>query len=137
MASERPRLVVDTNVWISFLIGKTLTGLGELLVDNRIVLLQCDELFSEMLEVLERPKFRQYFSPDDIRELVELINLRAEWVDVVPGTQLCRDPKDDFLLDLCLLGMADFLVTGDEDLLVLGQIGTTSIVHYRDLMARL
>jgi hypothetical protein len=72
MASERPRLVVDTNVWISFLIGKTLTGLGELLVDNRIVLLQCEELFSEMLEVLERPKFRQYFSPDDIRELVEV-----------------------------------------------------------------
>jgi putative PIN family toxin of toxin-antitoxin system len=137
MPGERTRIVVDTNIWVSFLIGGTLAGLSDLLLQDRVVLLQSEELFSELLEVLGRPKFRQYFTRDQVRELVELVNLRTEWIDVVPETRLCRDPKDDFLLDLCLQGKADLLVTGDQELLALGRVGPTSVIHYRDLLSHL
>ena len=127
--------MVDTNIWIRFLIGRTLRGFGGLLLEDRVVLLQSEELFNELLEVLARPKFRPHFSCDDVRELIELMGPRTEWVEAKPGGRHCRDPKDDFLLDLCIAGRADLLVTGDKDLLVLGQVDLTSVVHYRDLMA--
>ncbi|WP_412467589.1 putative toxin-antitoxin system toxin component, PIN family [Pedobacter sp. KLB.chiD] len=38
-----------------------------------------------------------------------------------------RDAKDNFLLSLCVDGNADFLLTGDQDLLSLEKIGTTNI----------
>ena len=44
----------------------------------------------------------------------------------------CRDPKDNFLLDLSVAGKANYLITGDEDLLVLNPYRNTKIVNYRD-----
>jgi predicted nucleic acid-binding protein len=44
---------------------------------------------------------------------------------------VCRDVKDNFLLDLCAAGKADYLITGDEDLLILGRFQHTQILDYR------
>ena len=128
---------MDTNIWISFLIGKELSGLDALLVARKAVVLFSDQLFEELLEVLHRPKFQRYFSPADIRELIELVNQCSEWVEVVHSCDACRDGKDNFLLDLCLSGSADYLITGDGDLLDLEHIGETVITHYRGLIDRL
>ena len=43
----------------------------------------------------------------------------SEWVSIAGARMGCRDPKDDKLLDTALLGRADCLVTGDQDLLVM------------------
>lgn len=43
-------------------------------------------------------------------------------------TALTRDPKDDYLLAYALVGQADYLVTGDHDLLALQHVGDTQIV---------
>ena len=38
----------------------------------------------------------------------------------IPGTlRVCRDPDDDKLLEVAVIGRADCLVTGDQDLLIL------------------
>lgn len=137
MPHSPPRLVVDTNIWISFLIGKELSGLDALLTARKAVALFSDELFEELLEVLHRPKFRRYFSTANIKELIELVNQRAEWIQVTHSSDACRDEKDNFLLDLCLSGSADYLVTGDGDLLDLHRIGDTEIIHYRGFIDRL
>jgi predicted nucleic acid-binding protein len=42
--------------------------------------------------------------------------------------KLCRDPADDFLLSLAKDGAADFLITGDKDLITLSQIFSTQIL---------
>ncbi|WP_188562824.1 putative toxin-antitoxin system toxin component, PIN family [Hymenobacter frigidus] len=47
---------------------------------------------------------------------------------VTSAVELCRDPKDNFLLNLALDSQADYLLSGDEDLLVLGSVGSTSIM---------
>ncbi len=51
---------------------------------------------------------------------------------VVTGS---RDPNDNFLLSLSLDGRADFLVTGDLDLLVLQKTGTTQIMRLNDFLS--
>jgi uncharacterized protein len=51
------RLVIDTNIWISFLIGKSLTGVSEAIISDQVIVLFSDDLFGELIKVLKRPKF--------------------------------------------------------------------------------
>lgn len=132
MKKNKIRVVIDTNVWIGFLIGKTLSGLSEALINDNIRILFSDELFDELVEVLQRPKFQKYFSQNDIMELISLIHLKTERVEINERFADCRDPKDDFLLDLCVSGEADYLITGDDDLLALNPFRDVEIINYRD-----
>lgn len=47
-------------------------------------------------------------------------------IDSIPAR--CRDPKDDYLLELALVSEADYLITGDKDLLTVEKIGSCQIV---------
>ena len=58
------RIIIDTNLWISFLIGKKLYRLEELLNSHKLVLVTSTEQISEFLEVINREKFRKYFSKE-------------------------------------------------------------------------
>ncbi len=125
------KVVIDTNIWISFLIGKTLAGLSDAITDDKVRILFSEELFDELVEVLQRPKFKKYFSQENIKELISLLHSKIEWVEIGEHFEDCRDAKDNFLLDLCVSGKADYLVTGDEDLLVLKPFHGTKITNYR------
>jgi len=52
--------------------------------------------------------------------------------DVKEVAEICRDPKDDFLLGLAEIAKADYLVTGDRDLLILKKHKMTRIVTVRE-----
>jgi putative PIN family toxin of toxin-antitoxin system len=128
---NKVRAVIDTNIWIAFLIGKTLSGLREAILKDSIKILFSEELFVELIEVLRRPKFSKYFSQEDIEELISLLHCKTELVAVQDQVAECRDPKDNFLLELCLSGNADCLITGDEDLLALNPFRGVKIINYR------
>ena len=86
--------------------------------------------------MLQRPKFRKYITAENLT--VFRAYLEAFPTTPVASTvELCRDPKDNFLLSLALDGQADYLVSGDEDLLVLGSVGSTSIVTLAALTQQL
>ena len=53
------KIILDTNLWISFLISK-------LIEDKRIILIFSDELLEEFIDVVSRPKLKKYFSKKDI-----------------------------------------------------------------------
>lgn len=129
--NEPIRVVIDTNIWISFLIGKTLSGLRAHIYNDHVTILFSEELFDEFIEVVHRPKFNKYFSSDDIHELIVLLDMKAIFVPIQEHFFACRDAKDNFLLDLCVAGDADYLVTGDPDLLVLQSFRQTEIPDYR------
>lgn len=84
-------------------------------------------MLDEFLEVARRPKFKRFFSHSDIEDLLETIEEYAEFVTVQTRIEVCRDPKDNFLLSLSIDGNADFLITGDKDLLTLTNFGETTI----------
>jgi predicted nucleic acid-binding protein len=50
--------------------------------------------------------------------------------------KLCRDPKDDFLLSLAKDSKADYLITGDYDLLELKEIGKTKILTIAEFLKK-
>ena len=125
------RVVIDTNIRISFLIGKTLSGLSEAIMNDKIRILFSKELSDELVEVLQLPKFEQYFSQDDIAELISLLRFKTEQIKITEHFTDCRDPKNNFLLDLCVSGNADYLITGDDDLLVLNSFYGVEIINYR------
>lgn len=79
------------------------------------------------MAVAKRPKLRKYISRDELEDLLETIDEVAEFVNVTSNISECRDPKDNFLLSLAVDGKADYLLTGDKDLLVLKKIGVTEI----------
>lgn len=126
------RVVIDTGVWVSFLIGKVLKKLGDYLKKESIEILFSDELFEELFEVLHRPKIKKYIKEDQVFEIIGIIFHKAEWVEITSTTEICRDEKDNFLLDLAKSGHADYLITGDEDLLTIKNFEGTEIINFRE-----
>ena len=108
MQSKVSRIIIDTNLWISFLITKDFTKLDEIIFSRHGILVFSQELLDEFLEVAKRPKFRRFFSASDIEEILETIDEYADFVKVQTQIEVCRDPKDNFLLSLSVDGNADF-----------------------------
>jgi len=134
MKNKVSRIIIDTNLWISFLITKNFTRLDEIIFSKKCVLIFSQELLEEFLTVAKRPKFRRFFSSSDIEEILETIQEYAEFVEVTSKTEVCKDPKDNFLLSLSMDGNADFLLTGDNDLLIMTKFRKTSIITISDFL---
>jgi putative PIN family toxin of toxin-antitoxin system len=90
-----------------------------------------NDLFSDLIEVLNRPKFKKYFSASAIEELIALLYEKVELIEIINHFNDCRDPKDNFLLDLAVSGHANYLVTGDADLLILNPFHGVEIISYQ------
>jgi putative PIN family toxin of toxin-antitoxin system len=129
MRNKPERIILDTNLWISFLISKDFAKLDKILFSGKCRLVFSEELMQEFLQVASRPKFKKYFSPDDLEAILETIEDYADFCHVTTITTLCRDPKDNFLLSLAIDGEADYLLTGDNDLLDLGNAGKARIIN--------
>jgi hypothetical protein len=134
MQNKVSRIIIDTNLWISFLITKDFTKLDEIIFSRNGILVFSQELLDEFLEVAKRPKFRRFFSTADIEEILETIDEYADFIKVQTQIEVCRDPKDNFLLSLSVDGNARFLLTGDKDLLDLVKFGETSIITISDFL---
>ena len=137
MQKAKNRIVLDTNLWISFLLTKELSKLDKILADKKVLLIFTEELLEEPVEVMSRSKFSKYFTTSDTEHLLLLIRERSIFIEVISKVEMCRDPKDNFLLSLCVDGNASHLITGDKDLLVLGKIGKTQIISIKEYLNKL
>jgi len=134
---SRKKIILDTNLWISFLISGDFSFLDSFVEKGVVKLIFSEELYSEFIEVSKRPKFKKYFSENDIKRLTQVINTHGALVSVTTDIKKCRDPKDNFLLNLAIDSQADYLVTGDNDLLEIKSIGITKILTINDLAIKL
>ncbi len=78
--------------------------------------------------VTKREKLKKYFPRDSVIELIELLDTIARKVEIKPTHFVNRDAKDNFLLDLIDFSKADYLVTGDKDLLAHNPFKTARIL---------
>lgn len=135
--SKTIRVVVDTNSWVSGFISKrsvVAQRLTRLIANERTQLLFSQDLHDEIMSVIQRPKFSKYTTREDLHDYATKIAA----YDLQPVTSvvtICRDPKDNFLLALCLDGNADLLIAGDQDLLVLQQFHRTRIISWAEAEA--
>ena len=133
MPDQKPsKVIIDTNLWISFLIGKELHQLKDLIVNERIQLVISDQLLEELILVTSRKKLKKYFDQEKVAELITLLTLVSEKIKIKKIDKVCRDPKDDFLLALSKEAKADFLITGDKDLLDIRVYGRTEILTVKN-----
>lgn len=121
------RLVVDTNLWISFLISNRLRKLDSLLLLEKLHFVFSKELLDEINSTITKPRLQKYFSASTFDEMLLTLEPYIEIVNVKSKIKLCRDPKDNFLLALSKDGKADYLLTGDKDLLDIRKFGKTTI----------
>ncbi len=118
---EHPRVVVDTNLVLSALVfGGRLSRLRLAWQNNRFTPLASEVTISELVRVLTYPKFKLTNSEQedllsDYLPFCDTI-LMPDTLPVVPE---CRDPFDIPFLLLSVVGQANYLVTGDADLLCL------------------
>lgn len=129
------RLVVDTNLWISFLLIGSYAKLQDLMSRPGVVLLVSQELLDELSEVASRPKFVRYNMVASLADMLAFAESHFEFVDPVTEVTVCRDPKDNFLLSLSLDGNASHLLTGDKDLLVLNPFYNINIQSISNFLA--
>ena len=132
-SQKTSKVIFDTNLWISFLIGKELQFLRGLIENEKIQLVITDQLLDELTLVVCRPKLKRYFDQEKVKELISFLKIISLHFQVKKIESVCRDPKDDFLLALSKVSKADFLVTGDKDLLVIGVYGKTKIISVAEL----
>lgn len=126
------KIIIDSNIWISFLIGKNLKGLQNHIDSQKLKIITCTEQLVELSEVFKKPKLKKYFSKEQVIEFFELLDESSECIKTLPKSDLCRDPKDNYLVSLAIISKANFLITGDNDLLDLKKIGDTVILKYSD-----
>jgi putative PIN family toxin of toxin-antitoxin system len=114
------RFVFDTNVLISaFLAPLTPPFQALTYAIKEGILLRSQETDAELTSVLARPKFRRYLSTSETQSLLASYHDVAEHIPHVPPIAICRDPNDDKFLALAVHGHASYVITGDQDLLIL------------------
>jgi putative PIN family toxin of toxin-antitoxin system len=135
------RAVVDTNILVSYLITHR-PPVAEVidvhLARGDFTLLTSPALLEELDRVLQYPRLHRYYDVETRVRFVALIAALGEIVDLpeeVP--RICRDPADDWVIACAVIGGADVIVSGDRDLLDLGQVGEIPVLSVRQFLARL
>lgn len=133
-------MVVDTNVFVSGLIVEK--GLPHqliiLLKEDLFLLIISQKMRDELEEVLYRVKFSAFLSEDKLSKFFRMTDVIS--TIVLPNSIIpieVRDPKDQIVLATALGGKADYLVTGDEDLLILkdsNKLGSLKIVSVKEFL---
>jgi putative PIN family toxin of toxin-antitoxin system len=136
MPKKKDKVIIDTNLWISFLLTNNFTKLDKIFSDKLITLLFSQTLLDEFIEVAQRPKFKKFFTLKELERLLIRIKNEAEFIEVTSPIKICRDPKDDFLLSLAKDGKATHLITGDKDLLDIKVFGKTKIILITDYLPK-
>ena len=102
-----------------------------------MVLIYSEESLFEINDVVNRDKFRKYFSIEASNFVIHLFETYGIYINIISNITVCRDPKDNFLLNLAVDGNADYLITGDKDLLILEKINNTKIITISDFKLKL
>jgi hypothetical protein len=131
------KIILDCNIWISFLIGHQTNSIQQILTDMRFDVYICDELLEEIHEVSSRPKILTRIGNDELDDFFRIIYAFCQMAKIERQAQSkIRDPKDLYLLSLAESIEADYIVSGDADLLDLQQHGQTKMIKLVDFKAR-
>jgi putative PIN family toxin of toxin-antitoxin system len=132
--TDRIRVVIDTNLLVSALVfGGNMARLRFAWQGDRLIPLASKATVTELMRVLAYPKFKLTRTDQedllaDYLPFCETV-LMPEQLPVIPQ---CRDPFDEPFLILALVGCADYLVTGDRDLLCLVDSFACPIVTFEE-----
>ena len=108
------KTVFDTNIWISYFLKGKFQELIDFVFENDVEFCRSKELTAELKEVLGRKKFQKYLELP-VEKYISFYEKLSVLVAVKKQFSGCRDPKDNYLFDLAIQSVADYLVSGDKD----------------------
>ncbi len=132
------RVLLDANILISYLLStreaSPIRTVVKAAITGRYTLLLHEQIGAEVIRKVEEKSY--LLERITAAEVEALFNLLQEVAENIPTVTeeippVTRDPKDDYLLAYALVGRADYLVTGDEDLLTLKEVGELKIISPR------
>jgi uncharacterized protein len=134
------RVVIDTNIWISAILS-TMGNPAEVVARavGSLAHVFSLETFSELETRIWKPKFDRYVSRETRQLLLHDVSASANWVEIPPilaSQTFSRDPNDDKFVHAALAARAQWLITGDDDLLVLGTVDGIQILSATQALAQ-
>jgi uncharacterized protein len=120
MTDEPIRIFIDTNIWISAFINPSGPPAAVIAAFNtdKIIAIISQQFLNELAGVLTRNRIRQRLrvSGEDADEILARVREKAVRVNPTGAIQLCRDKKDDVMLETAILGRAHYIVSRDDDI---------------------
>jgi putative PIN family toxin of toxin-antitoxin system len=113
------KAVIDTNIWVSALINPFghPARLRKHFENEDFTAVVSEAILEEIADVLSRPKIKDKYGiiEEDVKELLTLIDERAEHVLISGDINICRDKDDNLIIETAIKGSAQFIVTRDDD----------------------
>lgn len=129
------KILFDTNLWISFMIGRRLASLRDVLNRHDVEVYISEQELEEIRTVIERPKFDKLISQETRYYFFEMVYDVCLFTDItVEAVSPIRDPKDLYLLSMAESVPVDYIVSGDGDLTDLEVHNGIPIIKYSQLL---
>jgi putative PIN family toxin of toxin-antitoxin system len=113
-------IVIDTNILISAALSPDGTARKALdKVYQQFKIAQSEETYQELSTRIYKPKFDKYISNTERQDFLEVVKKYSQFIEIKSQINICRDADDNKFLDLAKDSNAEFLITGDQDLLSL------------------
>lgn len=129
------RVVFDTNVLVSALLFEdSLPAQAFFFAARESEIIISSALVEEIQEVLNRPKFDRFMAKNHRENFILSLVETATLVEIRETVEVCRDPKDNMILEVAVSGNAEIIVTGDKDLLVLQPFRGIQILQPRSFL---
>jgi len=131
------KVVLDTNVLVSTLLFKG--ELSKLLFPlKKFILLFSEETLNEFIKVLHYPKFSlteeeiEYLLQFEILPYSKIVKITFKF-----DKEICPDKDDQKFLELAVSAKANYIITGDKDLLNLKEINKIKILSPKEFLSLL
>lgn len=127
--------VFDTNVMVSAILSSNSVPRKAFnFAFNNGVILLSKSTQDELNEVLSRPKFAKYIMVEKRNRFLWELFRQALFINIVEEIKECRDQKDNKFLELAVNGKANFIITGDKDLLILNPFRSIPIISPKSFL---
>lgn len=130
---SKSKIAFDCNIIASTLLGgRTRSRFLEVLdFSNQIDIYYCEELLEEIRKLSKSAYFiSKGITIEVIEDFIVFFEKRAIKVSLISNHEINRDPKDNYLLNLCEDANLDYLITGDKDLLVMEVFSSAKILQF-------
>jgi len=124
---------LDANIFISFLISHQppISTILDLWAKGELEVCYSAEILEELEAFLKYPKIRKLVSGLETESLIDAVKIMGILVVPTKKIEICRDKKDNKYLEVSLESVSKFLISGDKDLLALGEFEGIKIVSPR------
>lgn len=127
-------IIADINWWVSLVISRFENKFAIILEMDTLEFVSCEQLETEIQNLFKKQRLQKFLAKDVMDTFWISFRQWNKTVNIVSTISICRDPKDNYLLALAKDANADFLITGDKDLLVLEKFENTIICTLTDFI---